>query len=506
MTRRLKRYWREILLVALMAAPWLALLVLGFLWLMQNDRVLVWALGAVACGLLAWPIRRAIRTRAGARLAAELDARAAPDPAWREIERKAWEDVEALAASTPPLEPDREAATELARRTVETVAKRFHPDDPDAAARVTLPELLLLTERVSRDLRRFVLSHLPGARTLRIDHALKVKRLVDRWGAPAQRAFEIGFAAWRVGRVAANPTTGVAQELARWLDAEGRAALAGNLRSAATRELVRETGRAAIDLYAGRLRLTAQEIETAEAAERVDAAPPAPMPVRVVLLGQVNAGKSSTANAMAGAVLAETGPTPTPGGAREWEIRAEGRPAVLLVDTAGLDGTDAARDAAIAEAARADAIVWVASATQPARAADADALQALRRAQSADLARRPPPLILALTGVDRLRPAAEWAPPYDPAGSRPKEGSLRAATDAVAAALDIPRDAIVPVAVPSGAPPWNHEALWAAIAARLDEAKLRRIEGLRARGGTLREMASQLGASAKLLGRLAFKR
>ncbi|WP_237217807.1 GTPase, partial [Falsiroseomonas oryziterrae] len=315
---------------------------------------------------------------------AELDARAAPDPAWREIERKAWEDVEALAAATPPLEPDREAATELARRTVETVARRFHPDDPDAAARVTLPELLLLTERVSRDLRRFVLMHMPGARSLRIDHALKVKRLVDRWGAPAQRVFEVGYAAWRIGRIAANPTTGVAQELARWLDAEGRAALAGNLRAAATRELVRETGRAAIDLYAGRLRLTAQEIETAEAADRKSAEAPADMPVRIAVLGQVNAGKSSTANAMAGAVLAETGPTPTPGGAREWEIRADGRPAVLLVDTPGLDGTEPIRAAALATAARADAIVWVAAATQPARAADVEALQALRALQAAD--------------------------------------------------------------------------------------------------------------------------
>uniref|UniRef100_UPI001F2640D9 hypothetical protein n=1 Tax=Falsiroseomonas oryziterrae TaxID=2911368 RepID=UPI001F2640D9 len=74
MTRRLRTYWREILLVALMAAPWVALLGLGFAWLVQNDRVLVWALAAVACGLLAWPLRRAVRARSAARLAAELDA------------------------------------------------------------------------------------------------------------------------------------------------------------------------------------------------------------------------------------------------------------------------------------------------------------------------------------------------------------------------------------------------------------------------------------------------
>src|SRR5438477_3506144 len=33
--------------------------------------------------------------------------------------------------------------------------------------------------------------------------------------------------------------------------------------------------------------------------------------------------------------------------------------------------------------------------------------------RSTELARRPPALILALTHIDELRPAAQWAPPYD---------------------------------------------------------------------------------------------
>jgi hypothetical protein len=41
-----------------------------------------------------------------------------------------------------------------ARNIVETVARRFHPETRSAWARFSLPEFLLLTERLSRDVRR----------------------------------------------------------------------------------------------------------------------------------------------------------------------------------------------------------------------------------------------------------------------------------------------------------------------------------------------------------------
>ncbi len=77
----------------------------------------------------------------------------------------------------------------------------------------------------------------------------------------------------------------------------------------------------------------------------------------------------------------------------------------------------------------------------------------------AQLARRPPPVVLALTHVDELRPANEWTPPYDVAApAAPKARAIRAAIDAVARALDLPADAIVPVAMPPGREPYNLDA------------------------------------------------
>jgi hypothetical protein len=102
-------------------------------------------------------------------------------------------------------------------------------------------------------------------------------------------------------------------------------------------------------------------------------------------------------------------------------------------------------------------------------------------------------LAVALTGVDRLRPASEWAPPYPP--DAPKARSIAAARAAVAEALDLPEDAVVPVALPPGGAAWNVDALWTRLSGEMDAARAARFERLREAGDRVgpREVAGQLG-------------
>ena len=111
-------------------------------------------------------------------------------------------------------------------------------------------------------------------------------------------------------------------------------------------------------------------------------------PVRILLVGQVNAGKSSLLNAMAQEVRGAIGPLPTTAGAREYALNVEGCPAVVLVDTPGIgDRNRSAADVSL-QAGRADLIIWVASATQPARGLDRKRLDELRSQARAQLERR----------------------------------------------------------------------------------------------------------------------
>jgi predicted GTPase len=265
-----------------------------------------------------------------------------------------------------------------------------------------------------------------------------------------------------------------------------------------TQAFVLEVGRAAIDLYSGRLVLSEDELREAAGADAVTPEPLAP--VRLLLVGQTSAGKSSLVNALAHEVRCATGPLPTTARATEYRLAVDGWPAVLIVDTPGVG--DLSAPEVLTHAVRSDLIVWVASATQPARDPDRRALDEFRAWSSAQLERRPPNVILALTHIDELRPASEWTPPYDvavPAGSKAR--AIRATIDAIAGALVLPAQAIVPVAMPPGREPYNIDALWARIAVELPQAKLAQLDRLRLGGRRLnpRELAGQLGHAGRFL-------
>jgi uncharacterized protein len=498
----LRRYWPEALLFMAVALPWLSLFALGLLWLWQGGHVWVWAIAAAALGLLAWPLSVSVKRRANEEARLALGDLAAPSRGWNAVERDAWAEVLAIADATAPFSfTEIEPLITGARDIVEAVARRFHPEARTAWARFSLPEFLLLTERLSRDVRREALRHIPAVRAMRLSHLLWVHRQNERYGAAAQTGWRMGFGLWRVIRAALNPLQAAGQETSGLFMENTTRVLSYRLRAYATRLLVLEVGRASIDLYSGRLALSHDDLRAARERDMAAAAE-ADVPIRIVLFGQVNAGKSSLLNALAQEIRCAVGPLPTTSSATEHQLDLDGHPCVLLVDMPGFDESAVTVSELLSQADRADLIMWVASATQPARGLDRKRLDEIRAWANAQLARRPPPVLLALTHIDELRPAVEWTPPYDiiaPTG--PKARTIRAAVDAAARALDLPVGAIVPVAMPPGHEIYNIDALWAKIGAELDEAKLVQLDRLRVgqQGLTLRELADALGHAGRTI-------
>jgi len=67
----------------------------------------------------------------------------------------------------------------------------------------------------------------------------------------------------------------------------------------------------------------------------------------------------------------------------------------------------------LAAAGNADLILWVSAANRPDRQMNVTVWILCAHSQAARLDRRPPPLLVVASYIDRLRPVNEWRPPYD---------------------------------------------------------------------------------------------
>ena len=276
---------RYILIVTALLLPTLSLVPLGGLYLWEKGYVLWWALAALICIggvtlmqrlLIAGAVRRP--PPAAQQKQASTETETPLDPTWSPLELKAWGDVK-MVASRVDLERmnDLDAVVTLARNTIEVVAERLHPTREDAVWQFTLPEALAITERVSRRLGRMIETNVPFGDRMTVSQFLSIYQWRGMLDA-AERAYDI----WRLVRLV-NPATAITNEarerLSRALFQWGREHVMRRLVEA----YVEEVGRAAIDLYGGRLRIARPSSEgAANAPESVSELTRSPITALVV--------------------------------------------------------------------------------------------------------------------------------------------------------------------------------------------------------------------------------
>ncbi len=144
---------------------------------------------------------------------------------------------------------------------------------------------------------------------------------------------------------------------------------------------------------------------------------PARQGLRIAVIGQVKAGKSSLVNALLGDQFAAADSLPLTNVIAQYSLaRRDLGAAVTLLDTVGYahQGPKSDQWASTLQAVcRSAMTLLVMPANQPARAPDLAVLDALEDWFRQHPQRRRPPVLVVLTHIDRLSPAAEWQPPYD---------------------------------------------------------------------------------------------
>jgi predicted GTPase len=219
---------------------------------------------------------------------------------------------------------------------------------------------------------------------------------------------------------------------------------------------VDRVGYHAIELYSGQLLLTRQFDFSAAVPPPDTVKPPAPSqtvsgaPLRILILGQVKAGKSSLVNALFGMAHAATDVLPTTVQLTSYVLdRADLGGTVLVSDMGGYEEPHVSRkrlEEALSEAQRADLLLLVLSAVNAAREPDRRLLSQLHDHFAAHSELRPPPVAVVLTHIDLLRPRRDWTPPYNIVSpDTAKARAIRDAMQAVATELQLPLELIVPV-------------------------------------------------------------
>ncbi len=433
-------------MVACFALPLLGFAVAGALWLHERGW-LAWASFAFAVGeSLAFALFR--RWLRGDRAVLPQPS-PQPPPEFSPREEAVWAVVQEYQNHIDQNElvlESLEQLLELGKEILSRIAVFYQPEDKEPLLAVQIPLLFRAIEETARDL-AVVTAQLPFAHRITISEIMRGYQ----FGQKMKPAYEL-YQLYRYLSPLINPQSGL---LRLFLTDRLFDLTKETLNQWLLKWYVDRVGYHAIELYSGRLLVTqrhdhvgALQPGTAKILEQAQAEPTEPL--RVLVLGQVKAGKSSLVNALFGEVRAATDSVPTTTLVTPYVLkRADLNGQVLLYDMGGYEDPSAAKERraqALAEAVRADLVILVISAVNVAREPDRQLLKELRAHFTTNSALRAPSVIVALTHIDLLRPPLEWSPPYNVATpDSPKARSIRGALDAVTADLDLAPEYIAPV-------------------------------------------------------------
>jgi predicted GTPase len=400
---------------------------------------------------------------------------------WTDRDRQAWQLVEARAKAGAQLNADQLSSPPFYLQTAQDMglelARFYHPNAQDPVAWLTIPEILAVIELASHDLAEMVDEYLPGGHLLTVRDWRRAKTASD-WYQHASNVY------WLISAIFSPVNTGV-----RYLASQAGIStpfqmLQQNLILWFYSAFVHRLGSYLIDLNSGRLRVGATRYRQLLRQSTPADGRPAPPPeepeeevrrVTLTILGQVKAGKSSFINALLGEQRARTDVVPATAEITRYELQPEGIPSRLVFqDTVGYGHTGPKKDQlkATLEAARqSDLLVLVLHATNPARQADLELLQALRDGFASQPNLKMPPVVGVLTHIDLLSPKMEWAPPYDwRHPQRIKEQQIAEAVAAVREPLGEYLAGVVPVCTAPGKEYGVDEWFLPAVAELLDQA------------------------------------
>ncbi len=442
---KLKIRW--LITITVFLLPFISVLIAGWYWLWLNHFLFIWLIATATLGL-AWWFFSFRRTRTGKRLKHTEPISTAD----REIDNdQVWKKIASISARITKSNPDIGDTcfyTDTVEEIMRTVAGHYHPEQKDAFLEIRIPYLLAVIELVAKDLRTGFAENIPASHIITLRDIVRGRRLATQ-----------GAGIYRLLRLVVNisPAAEIATAAGSHLYSESYEEIKRSLIDS----FIKKVAYYAIELYSGKLvldwdqltahvdRRTRADLKDIKQREENQFAEP----LRILVIGQTNAGKSSLINALFGTLKAETDVIPTTEGVIPYLLERPGLESAIILDCEGYGYKESAKffSKGLEAAKRSDIILLVISSVNAARDIDKKMLREINESISVTPQNKIPPIVVVLTHIDQLRPLREWQPPYNIADPDSlKAAMIRQYIEAIAADLNMSSDQIAAVSLAPG--------------------------------------------------------
>ncbi|MEY3329650.1 MAG: hypothetical protein RLZZ115_2533 [Cyanobacteriota bacterium] len=420
----------------------------------------------------------------------------------------ALQEILKAAQNDPPIWEESSIFWKRCQDVVTTVANIYHPEVKYPLLSIYIPQAYQLIRGTMDDLDQLIQKLSPALNQVTVGQAYQTYQVYQKLEPSARKLLKV----WNWAQWLLNPVSALARVSTQKTTNQATQQLLGNLGQSLREVALRNLCCQAIALYGGDTlpvtefsvnNLSFPQAKTQTIRDILTTTEPVKTleqkPVNLLLVGRTGAGKSSLINTLFKMDQAVVDVLPSTDQIQNYQWQTDIGESLNLWDTPGYEQVHhpELREQVLDYATNADLLLLITPALDPALQIDVDFLREIKQ-QELEL-----PIITIVTQVDRLRPIREWQPPYDwQWGNRPKEKSIREATEYRLEQLGEYCDRVLPIVTQDSQTqrqPWGVDRLSIAILETINPAKQIRLARF------LQNQEAQILATAKIIDHYTFQ-
>ncbi|GDZ94440.1 small GTP-binding protein domain [Planktothrix agardhii CCAP 1459/11A] len=420
----------------------------------------------------------------------------------------ALQEILKAAQNDPPIWEESSIFWKRCQDVVTTVANIYHPEVKYPLLSIYIPQAYQLIRGTMDDLDQLIQKLSPALNQVTVGQAYQTYQVYQKLEPSARKLLKV----WNWAQWLLNPVSALARVSTQKTTNQATQQLLGNLGQSLREVALRNLCCQAIALYGGDTlpvtefsvnNLSFPQAKTQTIRDILTTTEPVKTleqkPVNLLLVGRTGAGKSSLINTLFKMDQAVVDVLPSTEQIQNYQWQTDIGESLNLWDTPGYEQVHhpELREQVLDYATNADLLLLITPALDPALQMDVDFLREIKQ-QELEL-----PIITIVTQVDRLRPIREWQPPYDwQWGNRPKEKSIREATEYRLEQLGEYCDRVLPIVAQDSQTqrqPWGVDRLSIAILETINPAKQIRLARF------LQNQEAQILATAKIIDHYTFQ-